>query len=150
MIKFRKDLEKGQVGEKVIANFLQTKGFTIQGFNNTKDYDILTSKGDKMVTFEIKTDEYETYKGETGNMFLEIKCNGKDSGIRASTADYFVYYYPQLESAWFIKLSNLNSLTRIPGLFHTSYGCGDDNKVIGLIASRESMKEYFTQFKIKK
>lgn len=150
--KWLRDLGKGQVGERVIANFLEGKGFSIKGFNDTKDYDIITNKEGKSVTFEIKTDEYETYKGDTGNMFLEIRCSGKSSGIYASIADYFVYYYPQLESAWIIKLELLKEQIKLrPELQHFTYGCGDGGRVDGILCKRDEMESVgFKVYKIKK
>ena len=148
--KFERDLDDGELGEKLIAKFLQTKGFIIIGFNKNIDYDILTSKNDKKVLFEVKTDRYEKYKGETGNMFIEVRCNGKMSGIMATKADYFVYFYPEWELAYIIKVDELKELIKRPDLFWRAGGSGDDEKVVGMVCKRNEVKDYFKIYKIEK
>lgn len=53
-----------------------------------KDRDVKITKNGESRTYELKRD----YKSqETGNIALEIKCNGKPSGIFASKADFIIY-----------------------------------------------------------
>ena len=77
MEKFKSDLNKGEMGERVIANFLLLKRpiKKIEFMGKGKDWDFRCEDiNDKVITFEVKTDRYEHIKGiTTGNMFIEIK-----------------------------------------------------------------------------
>ena len=63
--KFDIDLKYGQVREKQVSNI----------FANKK--------------IEVKTERDWWYK--TGNIALEYECNGKPSGINATTSDYWIH-----------------------------------------------------------
>lgn len=151
MLKFRKDLIEGQKGERVIAQYLeQTNGITDIHFNNDIKYDIKGYKDDEELTFEIKTDRYEHFKGyKTFNMFIEQTCNNKPSGINATQAKYFIYYYPDFELFYFIKTDDLRKLIQ-DNDFEIKTQSGDDGKVVGVVIHRNLYKKYFTIRRIKK
>ena len=47
---------------------------------------------------------------DTGNIFIEFSCRGKDSGIKVTEADWFVYYFKFLGELWMIKVQDLKKL----------------------------------------
>jgi hypothetical protein len=69
-------------------------------FSDSKFYDIkIISLG---LTFEVKND---ILAAKTGNVAIEYKSRGKDSGLVTSTADYWVYKFNN--ECLMIKTSNL-------------------------------------------
>ena len=145
MLKFRKDLIEGQKGERVIAKYLeQNNGLTDIQFNDDIKYDIKGIKDGKELTFEVKTDRYEHFKGyKTFNMFIEQSCGNKPSGINATQADYFIYYYPDFELFYFIKTEDLRKLIQDTDLPIKAQS-GDNGKVVGVVIHRNLYKKYFT------
>ena len=87
---FRYCLEKGKLGEDLVNKLLN-----------------------KEITFEVKTD---FMCKDTGNVFVEYKSRGKDSGIKISTAIYWVFVLPYNETDFpnlqFIPLVKLKKLIK--------------------------------------
>ena len=54
-----------------------------------KEWDIKTTKDSIETYYEVKS-ELNCFK--YGNILVEFSCNKKDSGINATTADYWVHY----------------------------------------------------------
>ena len=119
---FRKDIIEGEAGEDYIIDFL-TKGWKGTLLQKKKDYTWdfkIDFENSGVQTFESKTDVYcipfsnvngKVIKGrDTGNIFIEFSCRGKDSGIRATEADWFVYYFKFLGELWIIKVDDLKKL----------------------------------------
>ena len=146
-VKFKEDLKQGNIGERLVAKYLESKGFTIINYGNTSDYDILTLYKGKEVKFEIKTDLYEYYKKIiTNNLFIEVICNNKFSGINSSKADYFIYLLPNIDEMYMIKISDLKELLMSRG-FRRSSQSGDGGRVIGYLIDRDEAKEWFKVIK---
>ena len=150
--KFKSDLFTGQIGEKVIADYFKLKYWNTLSFNNTNTHDIIIEKDGIEIKLEVKTDLYEYFKGiTTNNMFIEVKCNGHISGLSATKADFFIYYYPAHEVFYLIKIDKLRTLIRERGdLFHRAECCGDKGKVTGYIMNRfnqDFFKSYHIDFK---
>lgn len=146
-IKFRKDLRQGQLGERYVAYCLKKNDYQIVKFNDNSDYDILTLYKGNEKSFEVKTDLYEYYKNcKTNNLFIEVMCNGKMSGINSSKADYFIYFLPHISEMYVISMSELRRLLREKG-FRRSCQSGDNGKVTGYLIDRDEAKEWF---KVKK
>ena len=151
-IKFKSDLKDGQYGEYVISEFLKTKGFEIIDFNDDYKYDIMTKLNKRELKFEVKTDRYEFYKKvSTNNLFIETMCSGKFSGIHTTQADYFIYYLPDFEEGYFIKVKDLKELIKTPGLKVTEQS-GDDGRVRGILINRkdEYLRGFFKVYTIPK
>ena len=151
--KWKKDLALGNLGEKVIAKYLRDNhGYKFISMNNTIEYDFILEKDEEQIQFEVKTDRWEHYTGiTTNNMFLEIRCNGKFSGIRATTAKYFIYYFPDHEKAYMIEVKELLRLIQYnQELFTRREQSGDGGKVIGYTLNRIKNEKLFTIFDIKK
>lgn len=146
--KFRDDLSQGNIGERIIAKWLKSKGYNILSFNDNMDWDIMVEKDGFKKTIEIKTDRWEYFNDKiTDNMFLETRCNGKNSGILGSKADYFIYFYPDHELVYLIRMDEIRKIAQ--------YGCrkaycADGNKVIGWTINRFEFAHYFKIFNLKK
>lgn len=149
--KFHADLKGGQLGEKVIAKWLETyEGFTTLEYGNNSDFDLRTEKDGREILLEIKTDRYEYFKKTTtGNIFIETTCSGKVSGIHTTKSDIFVYFFPDFEEAFFIKTKQLKELIKEPTLRRASQS-GDKGKVTGVLIDREKYRECFKVVRIKK
>ena len=119
---FRKDIIEGEAGEDYIIDFL-TKGWKGTLLEKKKDdtWDFkIDFENSGVQTFESKTDVYcippsevngKVIKGrDTGNIFIEFSCRGKDSGIKVTEADWFVYYFKFLGELWMIKVQDLKKL----------------------------------------
>lgn len=150
--KFQKDLAEGNIGEQIIAQFLKDKyKCNIHSFNNNKLYDFILEKDGKFVKYEVKTDCYEHFKGrKTGNIFIEVEHKGQPSGINATIADWFVYYFPFHEKIYFIKTDDLKKLMiDEPNLFTYRPASGDGGRVNGKTLNRFEAEEHFKIFEIK-
>jgi hypothetical protein len=83
---FKSDLEFGVEMERRVLGFLAKGGDHVvhyEGKNSGWDYSI------NNVKYEQKTDRRTCV---TGNICIELMCNGKPSGILATEADYWVHY----------------------------------------------------------
>lgn len=149
--KWKQDLSQGQTGERVIAkHFEDNYSLTEILFNDDYKFDISGKRGDEIITFEVKTDRYEFMKEiKTYNMFIEISCNGKPSGISNSKADHFVYYYPDFEEAFIIPMAKLRVLIMMEELKLTEQS-GDGGKVNGYLIHRNLYRHHFNVIKITK
>ena len=139
---FKPDVVVGEEGEDFIINYL-TDSFGAKLITKRKDYkwDFQMEFNGNILTYETKTDVYcipdtviegRRIKGrDSGNIFIEYECRGKESGIRVTQADWFVTYFKFLHEIWFIsvpKLKELISCTEFPigvggdpGSFSTGY-----------------------------
>ena len=80
--------------------------------NDTNAFDLLfQGNGEDPTTFEVKTDLWEKDwdKGGSGNMAIEYKCRGRQSGISVTKATYFVYYLVNVSDKhiWVIETKKL-------------------------------------------
>jgi len=82
---FWKDLEFGKRYEQK-AHALYTAPITVAPDKLFTPYDFITGNG---LRIEVKADRVSH---ATGNLFIETKCSGKDSGINATEADEWVYF----------------------------------------------------------
>jgi len=151
--KFHADLVWGELGEKVIAKWLEKyKGFTETIFNPNKnnEYDFSSVLNSKRISYEVKTDRYEHFKKvTTNNIFIETTCSGKPSGIHTTKSDVFVYFFPDFEEAFLIKTKDLKKLIQtVP--FRRSSRAGDKGKVTGFLINKKDLRNEFNIIKVKK
>ena len=154
--KFKKDLEFGNVGEKIVAAYMAINGMTIVSdeSTDTKDYDIImySPKADKNLYMEVKTDNYVDDNNDTGNIAIEIRYRGKPSGISTTKSDWWIYYMPDISvnNLWmmpcdklkrFIK-ENIKDLKVVKG--------GDNNWSELVLIPRKKYAQYFGVDTIKK
>lgn len=117
---FKADLNYGQLGEKFVSEL------------------------GKEVSIEVKRDRKWEY---TGNIFFEVECNGKISGIMSTEATYLVYllskedrqvagYILDIKPLKIALLSLLND-----GLATQKDWSGDGGRVKGIIVSLTNIGE---------
>jgi len=149
--KWLKDLSEGQKGERIVAEHFTTKyGLTDIIYNDNYRYDFKGIRSGETISFEVKTDRYEHFKGYiTNNLFIEISCSGKPSGISNTQADNFVYYFPDLEKAYVIPMAKLRLLVMTNELELTEQS-GDGGRVQGYLLHRNLFKDWFNIISIKK
>lgn len=150
-VKWQDDLKQGELGEKIIKQFLiKKKGFKFIKDNKNMDYDLLMeAPNGASFTFEIKTDRYEKYNGKTGNIFIETRCNNKPSGVWGSIADVYVFYFPDFGEIYMIYKSELQRLIQEePHLFRYSTQSGDGGKVSGFLINRYNHRDKFKVYQI--
>lgn len=121
---FLDHIEGGQWGEKVFAKYLESKGFNINEFGNTSDYDIRATKH-TTTTYEIKTDTYEIKRSLTPNIFIEFEDFGKPSGISVTKADYYINIFPLQKEMYVIETKQLKKILHPKDI---SYGNGVSGK----------------------
>lgn len=105
---FNKDLVLGEEGEKVVLEDLISMGATYIGDNKTNSHDLWVLFKNKKHSYECKTDFFD----DTGNMFIETSCRGKESGIMVTKADWFVTYFKVLNEIWYIKTDKLKEILK--------------------------------------
>lgn len=84
---YSRDLPYGEVGESIVLDLIKLKhpkAYKIKG--NHAEFDIMIPETNK--TVEVKRDA-KAHK--TGNVFIETRCNGFDSGLNITTADHWAY-----------------------------------------------------------
>jgi hypothetical protein len=156
--KWLEDLEQGNKGERVVADYIVSNRpqYGIAEFRNDKKYDVrFSSITEEDLTIEVKTDRYEFIKGyKTWNIYVEVSCSGRDSGIMATEADYFIYYFPDFEEAYMISSEKLRKFIKdnpvdTDGLDWKT-GSGDGGRVTGVTIHRKYWRKLFNVVTIKK
>ena len=84
---FNKDLQRGLEIEERVVSILRKKYPCATLVSAFKGYDIWIPEIDKAV--EVK---FDPMSQRTGNIVVEIEMYGKDSGLMATQADYWVFY----------------------------------------------------------
>ena len=82
---FKKDVPFGEEAEKKVLNIIKKKypsAYKMEG--RFKYYDLFVPE--KNITIEVKRDKGSN---ETPNYFIEYNCNGYNSGINSSRADFW-------------------------------------------------------------
>jgi len=153
---FEKDLEDGRLGERAVRHFVETvwnKKFVTYG--DTAAFDIMFQNfRQNPVFFEVKTDYFEKNwdEGGTGNMAIEYKCRGKPSGVRTTLADWFAYYFPNLDGnqLWIIRMDILKKLLKDNNFKRVSAGekyyDSEDKVAKCFLIPRFDFKRYFQVF----
>lgn len=145
---FKTDIVEGLEGEKVVKDFLTNKGMEFISSNDDNKYDLLFKKKNKFVTYEIKTDTFVTKDNDTKNIFIEYETRNKKSGLSVTEADWFVYFYFNLNELWFIKTEKLKKLINHK-LVRTVNNSGDPNSnTKGYLIPRISLKKNFMVYDI--
>lgn len=146
-IDFYGDLAEGLKGEKSIGEYLMNKGFYNLNYNNDKFWDVCgVSPKTKLNTFfEIKTDFFCTPSQDTGNLAIEIRFKGSPSGVSATTASYFVYYFKNFEkdNLWMIRVEDLRDLIRDNIHKMKVVMGGDHNNSELILIKRSEYRDYF-------
>lgn len=97
MSKFHADLALGEKGERHVAGrlkeFYQAKSVSTIGKGKEYDFRLIYSDNSSSL-IEVKTD---LRSAKTGNLFFEFQCNGKNSGLAATTSDKWAVLVPHLQ-----------------------------------------------------
>jgi hypothetical protein len=104
MNKFKNDLVKGKVGEKMVADYFRSVGrdvVEIEGY--CKEYDMIVNG----FYVEVKNDGDPKQMRENPNIVLEMYCNNKESGVLTTKSKYYVYLYNILEECYVIIVDDL-------------------------------------------
>lgn len=134
---FKKDLIIGENGENVVANDLIKMGGKLISDNKNNKFDLMIQKN------EIKTDVYCKPHYDTGNIFIEFECRGKNSGILVTEAKWFVTYFKHLNEIWYIKTSDLLSLIKTSNFRTTQFSGDSGSNTKGYLIPRYAFKENF-------
>lgn len=156
--KFERDLAFGQIGEKVVADFLKTEfGMEFHGFNESQDREKLKEfdftmvdwKSCEMLDIEVKTDAWEFFKKkDTGNITIEYYCSGTASGIFTTKAHKFIYYMPYHEIMYMCDTEVLRGMIRRQEIPFAPVSAGDKKKTRCALIRRVDFEEHFTAIKI--
>ena len=116
---FQTDLTFGQVWEaRSIKELSKTNDVVVQAPNRTYPYwDFKIND----IKFESKADKYET-----GNMMIEYSSRGKDSGIRTTTSDYYIYWFVTNERYYVIPTPVIKQMIKKKNYVKRLRG-GDNN-----------------------
>lgn len=145
---FKQDVVSGESGEDEVVAYMESLGMKFIGKSmKESSYDIVMQHGDRVITYEVKTDIYPV---DTGRMVIEFESRGKPSGISVTNADYFCYYYKNLGEIWNIKTSTLRSIVE---LFYDSMAILDNigdvgSNTRGYVLERRRFKKSFRVHKI--
>jgi hypothetical protein len=95
-----------------------------------KEYDIMVTQNGGNIKYEIKCDRLSN---KTGNVCIEITCNGKPSGISSTTSDYWAYFVLKDYQQYDLYIIPIDELRDI--VFTNDYKVirGGDNKKCELI-----------------
>lgn len=142
---FNKDLTDGNEGENKVIEHLKKFGGTLLSKNNDNRYDIVIERNGKKIKYEIKTDIFCKPSYDTGNIFVEVQCRGKKSGIMVSEADWFVTYYKHLNEIWYIKTDKLLELIydNKEILIFKEYSGDENSNTKGWLIPRWRFTDYF-------
>lgn len=140
---FNKDIIDGEDGERIVLKDLESMGATLISDNKDNKYDLLISKSNKNITYEIKTDTYCKLGSDTGNMFIEVECRGKLSGIMVSKSDWFVTYYKWLNELWYIRTSDLLNLIETETFKQTTNSGDAGSNTKGYLIPRNKFRKHF-------
>lgn len=145
---FRKDLIIGESGEMVVVNDLKPYGINLKHKNNDSKYDMLMEKDGVESTYEVKTDVYCSPNFDTGNMFIEFECRGKNSGIMVTEAKWFVTYYKHLNEIWYIKTDEMLNLINNNSFRTTQFSGDAGSNTKGYLIPRNNFRDKFIIHKI--
>lgn len=140
---FKQDIIEGEDGEQVVLQDLIQMGAKFISDNKDNKYDLIVSRKNKEITYEIKTDVYCTKERDTGNMFIEFECRGKESGILVSKSDWFVTFYKGINEIWYIKTNELLKLIQSETFRETSNSGDSGSNTKGYLIPRNKYREYF-------
>lgn len=136
---FNKDLILGEAGEDIVIKDLISMGAVYDSNNKNNTHDIIVTFNNKKISYECKTDIFH----DTGNMFIETNCRGKESGILVTNAKWFVTYFQKLNEIWYIKTEKLKEI--LNNYIHTiSEQSGDaGSNTIGILLNKNMFRDEF-------
>jgi hypothetical protein len=133
---WKEDLKFGINYEKKLLQHLLHEGDVVSHSPDKKNkgYDFILNG----IQYEVKTDRFKS-----GNICIEVACNGKKSGITTTTADVWLYYIISNSMLINIPTEELKKIVEN----HTFYQCkGGDRKasLLNLVKINDIPKEYIS------
>lgn len=146
---FKSDLITGQNGETIVReHILSFKHTKLLQLNHDNKFDFMVQKKGITKTYEVKTEEFCKPPKDKGNLFIEIECRGKASGISVTQADWYVFYLPYYKQIWYIETEKLRELIETE-YFHKVGNSGDVNSnTVGYLLPRESYRGHFKIYEL--
>lgn len=123
---FEDDLYKAMETENEVAKLLEDLGMEILERNDDEKYDIKVKRKGLIKTIEVKED---FLCQDTGNIAVEFKCRGVDSGITTTKADFYIYKVHEIGYKihyYMMKTSDLRKLVKTK-MYHRIVDGGDAN-----------------------
>ena len=151
--KFGNDLKDGQMGEVTLVQYFKKwHGAKLITYNNDILFDFVLDMDGKEVSFEVKSDRFEYFKGyKTGNIFVEVTHKGKPSGVMATSADYMAFFFPDDEECFIIQTEVLKEhLIYKQQLFSRRAFSGDEGRVVGYVINRHENRDLFKVYNVPK
>jgi hypothetical protein len=136
---FNKDIVIGEEGEKVVIEDLVSMGATYDSDNKTNTHDVIVTFKGKPISYECKTDMFD----DTGNMFIETSCRGKESGIMVTKADWFVTYFEKLREIWYIKTDKLKEILNKHEHRKATQSGDLNSDTEGVLLNKNMFRDYF-------
>lgn len=155
---FRKDISVGENGERILIEYYKQYGgkFIQKSSDSEMPYwDLMFEFPDgKVIKTEVKTDVWIipgktlsngfVVKGkDSGNLFVERSCRGKDSGISITKADWWVNIFYHLNEIWFIKVEDLRKLIKENDFKITEQSGDEGSNTSGYLIPREKFRNKF-------
>jgi hypothetical protein len=132
---FKKDLAFGQTYQELAKKYIGDEVVIDSPVGLFKDYDFKTN----IASYEVKSDRL-AHKYGCQTMFIEFECNGKESGIASTKADYWFYFMVKPEGFVLYKLPV--GILKDRCLHSRILGGGDNGKVRGYIVLVSGLEKY--------
>ena len=149
---FNDDIILGEEGEQIVVKDLESMGGKFISDNKNNRYDLLMDMPIRGClsavvyenkTYEVKTDVFCKPHQDTGNMFIEYECRGKESGLRVTEAEWFVMYFKHFDELWYIKSNDLKDLLMCNVFPKTEFSGDDGSNTKGYLIPRYQFKHKF-------
>lgn len=154
---FRKDVLEGEAGESTVTSWLcENLNGVLLSDNKTNSHDVIIQFPDRggmwsgKVSLEIKTDVLVKPEKDTGNMFIEYRSRGKDSGITVCKADYFITYFKHLDEVWVIPTQDLKFLVTVDKFREVTNAGDEGSGTCGYLIPRMKYRQHFKRYKLHK
>ena len=128
-LNFHEDIKIGQTNEQVVIDIFEREynaicvGKSEKENGNLKEFDLIFNFPTKThVVAEVKTEDKWVQPGrtlpngayfpgiDTGNLCIEFRMHGKDSGIMVTKSDLWVIVFMNIKEIWVIKTNKLRKL----------------------------------------
>jgi len=135
---FRKDLAFGKKYEEIAMKYAEDNIEVVVDIpsGKCKEYDFKTN----VFAYEVKADRM-AYNYGCKSMFIEFECNNKDSGISATTADYWFYFMVKPDSTY-VMYRIPTKLLKEKCINSRIIGGGDGGRVRGYVVMVDDLQEY--------
>lgn len=129
-------LTSGEKKEEQVRKYLEkTRHKAVRKMQgNFKDWDLVADSGTK---YEVKRD----FKGdETGNLFIELKWNGENSGLSITRADWWVHC---CKNNWYIfDVDTLKNFIKANWKHLEKKKGGNDNNSWGVLIKKNDIEKF--------